>query len=345
MHLREPTEEDTIDALRHPGIWPVRTRSVEVVRTHFARVFLTDEHAFKMKRPVVWHDVDLTSVESRRAACEREVALNRPLAGEVYQGTIALRQTDDGTLSFAAEGRPVEWLVQMRRLPAACALDHRIERGRVDSRDVDRIAESLAAFYSRSSPVEHDPVRHLARLARSIDADLQTLREGVDGVPGAIVDAIAHEQREFLGRRAELLADRVREGRVVEAHGDLRPEHVYLLERPVVIDRLELDGDLRMLDALSDLVFLALECERLGAPQVGVRVIARYCAITGDTADPGLVRFYRIQHACTRAKLAVWHLGDPGPRGAEAWAAKARDYLRRASQPYEIEQPERRSHG
>jgi uncharacterized protein len=331
MHETGPDFEHKVRALCEPGIWPVPTRSVEVVRTHLACVFLTDAHAFKMKRPIRWVDVNLERLEHRREACEREVRLNRPLAGDVYEGTLALRQAPDGALTFGGAGEIVDWLVRMRRLPDARALDAVIERGELQGRDLDRLAAVLTEFFVNATPIEGGPVRHLERLDRLIRADLETLRGGVDGIPSTMIDAIAREQEEFLEHHGDLVARRVEAGRVVEGHGDLRPEHVYVLEHPVIIDRLELDGDLRALDALSDLTFLALECERLGAPDVGVGILERWCALADDEADPRLLRFYRIQHACTRAKLAVWHLEEPGPRGAAAWVEKARDYLRRAA--------------
>jgi uncharacterized protein len=329
--LDDPSDfEHRVQALCRPEVWPVPTQTVELVRTHLACVFLTDRHAFKMKRPIRWHDVDLTDVERRRMACEREVAINRPLGGDVYQGTLALRRSPDGSLTFEPPGAVVDWLVGMRRLPDALALDRVLERGSPRERDLDRLAEVLAHFYAEAPPIEHDPARHLARLTRLVSGDLEALEGRIDGVPDAILDSVARAQARFLEGHAELVAGRVRDGRIVEGHGDLRPEHVYLLEHPRVIDRLEFDGDLRALDPLSDLAFLALECERLDAPEVGARIVERTCALTGDVPDPRLLRFYRTQHACTRAKLAVWHLDEPGPRGAAAWKTKARDYLHRA---------------
>jgi uncharacterized protein len=326
-----PSEFETkVEALCRPGIWPVSTRSVELVETHFACVFLTDHHAFKLKRPIRWHQVDLTSLERRRRACERELVLNRPLGGDVYQGTLALRRSPEGELTFTESGTVVDWLVAMTRLPAARALDRLIAADAIDEDDLERLAATLAAFYERSPTVERDPAHYLARIARTIADDLETISGRVDGVPNGLVESISAAQRRFLDEDAELIAARVRAGRIVEGHGDLRPEHVYLVERPVVIDRLEFDGTLLALDPLSDLTFIAFECERLDAPWVGAHILRRTCALTGDEPDPRLVRFYRLQHACARAKLAIWRLEDPGPRGTEAWRAKARDVLHRA---------------
>jgi uncharacterized protein len=319
-----PDFERKVEALCRPEIWPVPTRTVVLLRTHFACIFLTDRHAFKMKRPVRWHDVDLTSTEARRKACERELAINRPLGGDVYRGTLALRRSSEGSLTFAAPGLVVDWLLKMRRLPEERALDRLITRNAIGERDVACVAEMLADFFAKSPPIERDPARHLARLTHLITDDIGALRGHIDD---ALVDSIAAHQTLFLERDAELLTQRVLDGRIIEGHGDLRPEHLYVLERPVVIDRLEFDGDLRALDVLSDLAFLALECERLGGPSIGTDIIERTCARLGDEPDPRLLRFYRTQHACARAKLAVWRLDDPGPRGAAAWRAKALDYL------------------
>mgnify|MGYP006202207167 CR=1 FL=1 len=40
-------------------------------------------------------------------------------------------------------------------------------------------------------------------------------------------------------------------GRIVEGHGDLRPEHIYLGTPPAIIDRLEFSMELRTLDTLA----------------------------------------------------------------------------------------------
>ncbi len=51
----------------------------------------------------------------------------------------------------------------------------------------------------------------------------------------------------------------------MEGHGDLRPEHVCLLDRPVVFDGVEFSLPLRCSDVISELAFLAMECDFLSA--------------------------------------------------------------------------------
>ena len=67
----------------------------------------------------------------------------------------------------------------------------------------------------------------------------------------------------------ELLDGRVLDGRVVEGHGDLRPEHIYLVPFPTIIDCVEFNAELRQLDVLDELAFLAMDCAALDAQWVG----------------------------------------------------------------------------
>ena len=62
------------------------------------------------------------------------------------------------------------------------------------------------------------------------------------------------------------LIKRMSEGRIIECHGDLRPEHICLAPKPVIIDRVEFSRDLRIMDVAEELSSLSLECDILDAP-------------------------------------------------------------------------------
>ena len=142
------------------------------------------------------------------------------------------------------------------------------------------------------------------------------------------MEAITGLQFEFLQQNPKLFDSRVQAGKIVDAHGDLRPEHICLEQRgPVIIDCLEFNRNLRILDAVSEIMFLALECERLGAPNIERLILNRYSEETGDRPSEKLLAFYKSYHACVRAKIAVWHLKDNGIRDRDTWITKATDYL------------------
>lgn len=147
------------------------------------------------------------------------------------------------------------------------------------------------------------------------------------GLPPAPIRAVLAAQTSFLARRAALLQARVDPGRVVEGHGDLRPEHICLDPGPLVIDCVEFNREFRLLDGLDELAFLALECERLGDAGLGERLLEAYIVARGDAADPALVSFYKSHWASLRAKIAAWHLTDPSVTDPAKWRARTGEYI------------------
>ena len=325
--VREPDLAAKVDFLRRPSAYPDAPRRGEAPETHMSWVFLTEQYVYKLKKPVRWDVLDFSTPELRRIDCEEEVRLNRRLARDVYLGVRALTLEPDGGLALDGAGRAVDWLVHMRRLPAESMLDHRIEAGRVEEDHVRPVARLLARFYAAAEAIPCTPQAYRERLAEGTRADWRELLRPAFGLPGEQVSAIAKEQLAFLERRADLFEQRVREGRIVEGHGDLRPEHICLGPEPAIIDCLEFSRDLRVLDPADELAFLALECERLGAPAVGGWFLAAYAEATGDEPPPELLAFHRAYRALRRAKIAVWHLNDPDVRDPERWRRRALAYL------------------
>ena len=125
---------------------------------------------------------------------------------------------------------------------------------------------------------------------------------------------------------------RAEERRIVEGHGDLRPEHVFLGPSPLVIDCLEFRADLRCLDPVDELAFLAMECERLGAAGIGRILFDRYRRRTGDNPSRALINFYKALNALIRARIAILHLREIPVRDPAKWPRRAGDYLAIANQ-------------
>lgn len=132
----------------------------------------------------------------------------------------------------------------------------------------------------------------------------------------------------ILRQESDLFDQRVGAGKIIEAHGDLRPEHVCLEEAPIIIDCLEFKREFRILDPADELSFLTMECERLGAPEFLDRLVFEvYRKITGDIVPERLLHFYKSYRATLRAKLTIWHLREPQIREAQKWFMLAKEYL------------------
>src|SRR5690606_27194165 len=115
-------------------------------------------------------------------------------------------------------------------------------------------------------------------------------------------------------------------GRIVDAHGDLRAEHVFLTETPQIIDCLEFSIELRWLDSAEEMSFLALDCDRLALPGIGDRLLTLYRRLADDPIPDALLGLYRSRRALARAVLSARRAAEGGADAA-AWRARARWYL------------------
>jgi len=300
---------------------------VDTIETHMAWVFLTDAHAYKLKKPIRTRLIDYTTIEARRRACETELALNRRLAEPVYLGVVPVTQSEED-IRVNGDARTVDWLVKMKRLPRARMLNTCIERGTVQEDAVRHLSAKLSAFYGRAVPLRWSAGKYRGRLTanlRSKGASLEHPRYGLDRTD---VREVVGSLLQWTSEHGPLLG--ARGAHVVDAHGDLRPEHVCLTDPPMIIDCLEFNRSLRLHDPVSDLSFLSLECRRLGAEWIGDRLLALYRAHTGDHVSPRLIPFYERYHAVIRAAIAIWHLDDEPLRHPDRWRQQAEAYLRLA---------------
>lgn len=303
-------------------------------------VFLTRAHAYKLKKPVRYEELDFRTEERRRRCCEAELRLNRRLARSVYLGLLPVRRTREGALGLGGSGRTLDWLVVMRRLPSDRMLDTALARPALERAEVLPVARHLAAFYARSRPIEISPRAHRRRLRRGVLRDVRELSRPELGLDASRVAAVGDALLRWLEQHRALLDARVRAGRVVEGHGDLRPEHVCLGPEPAILDCLEFSRPLRAVDPADELAFLGLECERLGRPEVGGWFVDAYRDATRDEPPAELLRFYRSQRALRRATLAAWHLLDPVVLDPARWRERARRYLALVDFPAEPSLPE-----
>src|SRR5947209_17751147 len=92
--------------------------------THAACVFLAGPRVFKVKRAVRFAFLDYSTLDRRRQACEAELRINRPLAGNIYCDVLPITRAPDGALSLNGAGTPVEWAVEMRRFDENATFDH-----------------------------------------------------------------------------------------------------------------------------------------------------------------------------------------------------------------------------
>jgi uncharacterized protein len=296
--------------LSNPASYPDHPSSVEVHETHFAWVFLAGKRAYKLKKASHLRGADWRTTEARELACREALRLHRRLSASTYLAVEPIVETPGG-LRIGGTGQVVDWLLVMHRLDERRMLDAVIAAGMLTRRDLDAVLQFMVDFYRSRDPLPFTPDTYVRRLAARMDEALTALRRTGVGLPSDHVEPLANELAAAMQALRPELAERAIARRIVEAHGDLRAEHVWLGPPIQVIDALEVYADLRMLDTAEEIAMLALECERPSSQWAPLYLRDRYRDLASDTLSDQLFEFYMALRATTRAKLAIWHLDDP----------------------------------
>jgi aminoglycoside phosphotransferase family enzyme len=322
----EPTLAQKVAILSRPETYGKIGIEVACRETHMSWVFLIGDRVYKLKKPVRFPYLDFSTLEKRESACRAELRLNRRLAPDVYLETAPVVARGN-QLAVGGPGTIVDWLVVMRRLDERDMLDHRIAGGLVERTRLDELVTVLADFYQRAAAINTPPEIHLAEWRRSLAYNRRVLLDPRLGMPSGRIQWLDRLQHRFLDLHGKLLATRVRARRIVDGHGDLRPEHIHLGKPVRIIDCIEFNPRLRAVDPYDEIAFLCLECERLGAPWISDYLKHRMTRVVRGGPGEALFAFYRCHRATLRARLAIAHLLEPNPRTPEKWPKLARAYL------------------
>ena len=320
------TTDDKVRFLGSPDAYATRP-DVKVIETHMSWVFLAGGLAYKFKKPVRYPFLDFSTLDLRHGHCTAELTLNRRLAPRVYRRLVPLCLTGAGRLALGGKGEPVEWLVEMERLPDADMLDQRILAGDVGRDAIVGVGHILGQFYARASPERRSAEAHLNHLRTETAVNRELLTQAGYPLPQA-------RTRELLARVEGLLAEcsadiaaRAANGWIVEGHGDLRPEHVCLVKEPQIIDCLEFDRNMRLLDPYDEVNYLGIECAFLGAPWVRPLLLDVVDSHLGRRPKPRVLATYGAFRAVLRARICLAHLLDPVPMQPDRWPGEAGRYL------------------
>lgn len=283
--------------------------TLRTAETHLSWLVLVGDRVLKAKKPVRTGFIDLTSRAARQRNAELEVALNRRISPDVYQGV--------ATLSGAAGlDEPV---VVMRRMPDV----RRLARLAADGRDLDaeivRLAVLLVRFHRAAEPAD-EVGSTAAALQQWRDNTAQLLADGRRHVDDGQVRRLQGLAELYLAGRGQLFTARRAAGRFRDGHGDLLADDVFLLDDgPRVLDCLEFDAGLRAGDVLSDVAFLAMDLEHLGRVDLAALLLAEHRRGLPDDWPASLADHWTGYRAQVRAKVACLRAGQ----GDEAAAAEA----------------------
>lgn len=313
--------------LERPENHSHRPARVEHLETHVSHVFLAGDLVYKLKKPVVFDFLDFSTADAREQACREELRLNRRLAPEVYLDVAPITRDSQSRLQLGGDGRAVDWLVVMRRLPTDETLDSLHRAGRLTPQHIQRLVGTLSRFYAGLPAERISSAGYRQRITAHVQDNWREMAASASGLPARLVSRVHGFQLRLLMVSPELFDARVQQGRIVEGHGDLRPEHICFTSPMAIFDCIEFRREFRILDVADELAFLAAECDFLGADWVAPQLLEDWQAQTKDAIPAALWSFYRSYRACVRAKVADLRASQLPDAAREAATSDAMRHL------------------
>lgn len=313
----------------------------EVIETHSARIYLTPERAWKLRRPVDYGWLDYATRARRRAMAEREIALNAPHAPGLYLG---LGGVADGPRLIGPE-TPVppeaEPLVAMRRFPDADLMDRMAEAGRLTPELMASTGRVIAAMHRAGEPLGTG-----MRMPAMIAQEASELAPMASVLGPERAEAMLTPLRAEAAAQATLPAARP----LRHCHGDLHLGNLVLWRgAPTPFDCIEFSEVFSRIDPLYDLAFLLMDLRHRGLGRLRAPLLSAWAeALAAEPqADPalgygglGLLPLYEGCRAAIRAKTgALAAAGHRGPSrdldvaNAHSYADLAAEILSERPQP------------
>jgi predicted kinase len=195
---------------------------------------------------------------------------------------------------------------------------------------VTRLAARIAEFHRTASVVILSSEEYCQRYEARVRANRRELLDPRHSLPAALIKRVHTAQLLQLLLCPEQFSERVDSRRIVDGHGDLRPEHICFAPEPIVFDCLEFSAEFRQLDIVDELAFLAMECDAAGADWIGPRMFAAWQAASHDNPRPTLISFYKSFRACVRGKVAALRAAQLSGESQSAALHEALRYLQLA---------------
>lgn len=284
----------------------------EMIETHISWILLTDNFAFKIKRPVKFSFLDFSTAAKRKFYCNQEVKLNRRLAPEMYLDVVPVTRQMLGEGVGEKESPEVDYMVRMKRMDGNLQMDKMLERGEVTADHIDILAGKIARF--------HKKVRALKNAFATLKfqeryADLQSVSNFLAKEEGGEwenkVNTCVGKSYEYLNSIRNLSNHRVISGFQRNCHGDLNASNIFLYDDPVIYDCIEFNSDYRRIDVLNDIAFLCVDLEFAGRLDLSERFYRKYLAFYETKEDPQtnrLFNYYKSYRAGIRAKVTLINL-------------------------------------
>jgi len=287
-----------------------------IAETHISYVFLKDDFVYKVKKSVDFGFLDFSSKKKRKAMCILEKELNERFCKDIYLDVLKIvrKEKSFDLVKYDSSLLTIDYCVKMKRIKDDAFLSAKVASGDVTPEDAVRIGENVAKLFKN---IKTDPYAAEANGSYDIvrfnceENFLQT--EGYKGglIDAALFDFIKKQTMRFLDENKEMFDRRLKDGYVVDGHGDLRLEHIYMDGDDFgLIDCIEFNQRFRFNDVMSEIGFLSMEVDQMGKTEFSDGLLEGFFKVYDDADSKKLLNFYRCYRAYVRAKVTCFLLSS-----------------------------------
>jgi len=191
---------------------------VSLVETHISWVLLTQQHAYKLKKPVHLPFVDFSTLALRKHFCEEELRLNRHLAPDLYLSVVPICGSPQAP-RIGGPGEPIDHAVCMHPFAPGALLSEQLGAGTLLPEHLEDLARRVATFHQHAPIASSSPAGGATQCV--LEPALSVLRQLRPHCAPERTGAL----ESWFTTQAEALhavwAARQRDSQVRECHGDL----------------------------------------------------------------------------------------------------------------------------
>ncbi|HZA06391.1 MAG TPA: hypothetical protein VE619_01700, partial [Nitrososphaeraceae archaeon] len=287
---------------------PHKVSKIKLEETHISWVLLTGSYAYKIKKALKFGKVlDFCTLVQRRKTCEKELALNKVLCGDMYVKVVKIIKKNNNGVKIADledKGKAIEYAIEMIQLPYKVRMDNLLKAGKIGTKTIERLTEVLVRFHC-STPT-NDTIKNFGQpqfIKKKLTENFETLAKL------KIIDRkFEGKLRSFVENNSMLFYSRIAEGKIRDIHGDLYLRNIFIMKNKFYLyDRIEFNDSLRYADVAEDVSHLSMDLDYHKRDDLRKYFVSQYISKTKDTNLSDLLHFFMCYKACIRAKVAVFH--------------------------------------
>ncbi|MEO9851380.1 MAG: hypothetical protein ABJE80_01815 [Reichenbachiella sp.] len=307
--------------------------SVRLIETHISWVLITDQYAYKIKKPIKYSFLDYSTLDLRKFYCERELELNKRLTHDMYLGVAPVSEKGDEVFVDESAGTVIDYAVKMEKQDLSRQMNVLLEKNEVSHSDMITIAATVSLFHSNAQICRPQfSAEYFKEKFNDILSVGDYLVDNLGASAGRILERAVDFANCFVDKNERIFQNRIEHGFVRDLHGDLHSKNIFLYDEPVIFDCIDFNDSFRRIDVLDEIAFFCMDLDAYYKGDLVAIFLNNYLdmfpAISNQNEE-NLFTYYKCYRANVRTKvngLRAQQASDDHEKNK--WLSEAERYLR-----------------